>query len=244
MFWFLRLFLAHLIADFTLQTNRVFKYKVYNKYGVLIHTSIYLVITILLSIPYLTSPMCFSYIFILFSLHTIIDLSKIKKISKSNGIREFLKDQIQHFITLISVFLLPQAKEPKYLNLSSPLSFLNRFYNSDYYILLSIGYFFVAFAGTIFYFYVIKTFGGKNIFYKDGISIKEKYMEVILRTIIFITYYIGSFYVSLFVFIILRILEMIINKTYRNIISFLLILTYDFTFIFSMITFLNALLGT
>lgn len=244
MFWFLRLFLAHLIADFPLQTNRVFKYKVYNKYGILIHASIYLIITILLSIPYLTSPICVSYIIFLFLLHTIIDLSKIKKFSKNNGIKEFLKDQIQHFITLISVILLPEAKEPKYLNLNFSLSFLNRFYNSDYYILLSIGYFFVAFAGTIFYFYVIKTFGGKNIFYKDGISIKEKYKEVILRTIIFVTYYRVSFYVSVFVFIILRVLEMIINKTYRNIISFLLILTYDFVFIFSMIIFLNALLGT
>lgn len=244
MFWFLRLFLAHLIADFPLQTNKIFEYKKSTPYGVLIHTGIYLTVSLFLSFPYLKYKEALLFLFFIFILHTIIDLNKVKKLSLKDGIKEFLVDQLKHLLVLCTVFTLPISKKVLYLELPSNLKFIERFYNSDYYILLIIGYFFVSFAGTIFYFYLLKTFSRKNIFTNKGISIREKYFEVSIRTIIFISYYKISFEASLLFFTILRILEIFINKNYKDSISTFIIISLDLIFIFSMIYFLNVLLKT
>lgn len=244
MFWFLRLFLAHLIADFPLQTNKIFEFKRSTPYGILVHTGIYFFISIVLSIPYLKYLDAMIFLIFLFSIHTLIDISKVRNLSSKDGLREFLLDQFKHILSLMLIFLLPSGKRVLYLNLPESFSFIERFYNSDYYILLGIGYFFVSFAGTIFYFYIVKTFGIKNFFGKEGISTKSKYLEVLLRSVIFFVYYRFSFVYSLIVFLMLRILEILANKNYKNVGSAFLIVLYDFVFIFSMIYFLNNLLGT
>lgn len=244
MFWFLRLFLAHLIADFPLQTNKIFEFKKSTPYGILIHTGIYFLISVVLSIPYLKNLDALIFLIFLFLVHTFIDISKIRKASSKDGLKEFLLDQVKHFLSLILVFLSPSSREVAYLSLPRGLEIIERFYNSDYYILLGIGYFFVSFAGTIFYFYIVKTFGIKNFFSKSGISVKSKYSEVLLRSIIFFVYYRFSFAASLFIFVVLRVSEILINKNYKSALSAFLITLYDFVFIFSMIYFLNTLLGT
>ncbi|MGC8813210.1 MULTISPECIES: DUF3307 domain-containing protein [Dictyoglomus] len=244
MFWFLRLFLAHLIADFPLQTNKIFEFKRSTPYGILAHTGIYLLISVILSIPYLRYLDAVIFLIFLFSIHTLIDVSKVRNFLSKDGLKEFLLDQFKHFLSLMLVFLLPSGNRVLYLSLPESLRFIERFYNSDYYILLGIGYFFVSFAGTIFYFYIVKTFGIKNFFGKEGISTKSKYLEVLFRSVIFFVYYKFSFFYSLIVFLMLRILEILANKNYKGVGSIFLIVLYDFVFIFSMIYFLNNLLGT
>lgn len=244
MFWFLRLFLAHLIADFPLQTNKIFEYKKSTPYGVLAHTGIYLIVSALLSLPYLKYIEALIFLFFLGISHTYIDLKKVRKISSKDGIREFLMDQLRHFIILCTTFLLPVSRKVTYLELPKSLEVIEKYYNSDYYILLIIGYFFVSFAGTIFYFYLLKTFATKNIFSNKGISTREKYVEVSIRTLIYISYYKISFEISILLFLFLRILEMYVHKNYKDSISMFTIIFLDLIFIFSMIYFLNILLGT
>lgn len=247
MFWFLRLFLAHLIADFPLQTNKIFEYKKSTSYGILFHTGIYLTVTLLLSLPYLKYIEALVFVFCVFILHTVIDLNKVRKSISKDDIKDFLVDQLKHIFTLFLVFLLPISRETVYLELPQGFKFIERYYNSDYYILLIIGYFFISFAGTIFYFYLLKTFGNKNIFSEKGVSIGKKYSEVFIRTLIYFCYYKLSFEISVVAFSLLRLLEIYINKNYKDRkkrSSTFLIIILDFVFIFSMIYFLNALLKT
>ncbi|HOJ92627.1 MAG TPA: DUF3307 domain-containing protein [Dictyoglomaceae bacterium] len=245
MFWFLRLFLAHLLADFPLQSNLIFRYKKQTKYGILLHTSIYLIISLLLSFPYLKYPEAIIFILFLFFVHTLIDLKKMNRSIRSNNdnIKNFIIDQLEHIISISLVFLLPISKNPEYLGTKILGGIINKYYNSDYYVLLFIGYFFVSFAGTIFYCYLIRVFGNKNIFTSNGVSQKEKYKEVLIRTIIFLVFYWLNFsYIhTLYVFIFLRSMELLITKNHKGVVSFFLITFFDFCFIFSMISFLNLL---
>jgi len=59
---FYRLLLAHIIADFPLQTKQIFNIKMNTEWGVLLHSLIVLIFSVLLTFPYLEE---FSYILVL-----------------------------------------------------------------------------------------------------------------------------------------------------------------------------------
>jgi hypothetical protein len=143
MFLFYRLLLAHIIADFPLQTNRIFKVKTNTEWGVLIHTLIVLIFSILLTLPYLVDPKVIIILLVIFLSHTVIDKLKMeysKKI-KNQSTRILLIDQALH-IAIIAVLTFNFTES--YL-LSSPFdsvlfNYLIDIYNSDIFIVSLIGY--------------------------------------------------------------------------------------------------------
>ena len=143
MFLFYRLLLAHIIADFPLQTNQIFKVKTNTEWGVLIHTLIVLIFSIFFAFPYLEDPKVIIILLVIFLSHTVIDKLKMEysKKTKNQSIRILLLDQALH-IAIIA--LLAFNVTESYL-LSSPfnsafLNYLIDIYNSDIFIVSLIGY--------------------------------------------------------------------------------------------------------
>lgn len=143
MFLFYRLLLAHIIADFPLQTKQIFKVKTNTEWGVLIHTLIVLIFSIFFTFPYLENPKVIIILLVIFLSHTVIDKLKMEysKKTKNQSIRILLLDQALH-IAIIAVLAFNFTES--YL-LSSPfnsvfLNYLIDIYNSDIFIVSLIGY--------------------------------------------------------------------------------------------------------
>ena len=140
---FYRLLLAHIIADFPLQTNQIFKVKTNTEWGVLIHTLIVLLFSILFAFPYLENLKVLIILLIIFLSHTVIDKLKMEysKKTKDQSMRILLFDQALH-LTIIAILTFSFTES--YL-LSSPfnsvfLNYLIDVYNNDIFIISLIGY--------------------------------------------------------------------------------------------------------
>jgi len=143
MFLFYRLLLAHIIADFPLQTKQIFKIKVNTEWGVLIHTLIVLIFSIFFAFPYLEDPKVIIILLVIFLSHTVIDKLKMEysKKTKNQSIKILLLDQFLH-IAIIAVLTFNFTES--YL-LSFPfnnafLNYLIHLYNNDIFIVSLIGY--------------------------------------------------------------------------------------------------------
>ncbi|MBU1427804.1 DUF3307 domain-containing protein, partial [bacterium] len=95
MFLLYRLLLAHIIADFPLQTSQIFKIKMNTQWGVILHTLIVLIFSLLFAFPYLENLRVIIIIIIIFATHTIIDKIKLdySKKNTNQDIKIFLLDQ-------------------------------------------------------------------------------------------------------------------------------------------------------
>lgn len=140
---FYRLLLAHIIADFPLQTKQIFNIKMNTEWGVILHTVIVLIFSILFTFPYLEDPKYIMILSIIFLSHTIIDKIKLEYSKKTNNqrIRIFLFDQILH-LAIIVVLAINFNKS--YLLIfpfdSVFFNYLIEVYNNDILIINLIGY--------------------------------------------------------------------------------------------------------
>ena len=143
MFLFYRLLLAHIIADFPLQTKQIFKVKMNTEWGVLIHTLIVLIFSILFAFPFLEAPKFIIILWVIFLSHTVIDKIKLdySKKNANQDIKIFLLDQFLH----ISIIAALSFNFDKIYSLISPfnnafLNYLIHLYNNDIFIISLIGY--------------------------------------------------------------------------------------------------------
>ena len=99
-FWLL--IFAHIVSDFPLQTDKVYRIKKSYKWGVLLHVSICTIVNIIVLIPLLGYWQAWVTIAILFVVHALLDKSKIIITGKilSDGFLYFLADQIMHVFTI------------------------------------------------------------------------------------------------------------------------------------------------
>ena len=143
MFLFYRLLLAHILADFPMQTNQIFKVKTNTEWGVLIHTLIVLIFSIFFAFPYLEDPKVIIIILIIFLSHTMIDKLKLKysKKTKNQGIRILLLDQALHIaIIAVLAFNFTESYSLSFPFNSAFLNYLIDIYNNDIFIVSLIGY--------------------------------------------------------------------------------------------------------
>jgi len=107
---FYQLLLAHLIADFPLQFNEIFKLKVKSKWGVLLHSAIAGITALVFLLPYIFCIWMWSAIIILIGFHFIIDYTRVVFTRKTNldNLWMFLLDQILHLgvVWLISLMII------------------------------------------------------------------------------------------------------------------------------------------
>ena len=105
---FFTLLLAHLLADFPLQTNTIIRIKSRHWGGVLLHVLIYVAVTgSLLWQPW----QHLSFLFLLGSIHFIIDLVKLNFIEQPQSTSAFLVDQLAHLLTMIAIVCVVQVTE-------------------------------------------------------------------------------------------------------------------------------------
>jgi len=143
---FLLLFLSHLIADFPLQTDFIFKARYKYKYGGVYHILVHTVCNIFFLTPFLTYYQTWIAIAGISLLHYFID-----RIKKTNIITFFL-DQILHIGILIVVAIGLRGLNPLYI-----LGDVNNLFFNTELILILIGFMFSTFFSTIFIYFIKMT---------------------------------------------------------------------------------------
>lgn len=99
----LTLILAHLFADFPLQTNTIARLKSRYTVGVLLHVIIYVIVTGLLlenALQYLPLLLGLGVV------HFLIDVTKLRICKDKTTLQAFLVDQIAHFLSMLIATLL------------------------------------------------------------------------------------------------------------------------------------------
>jgi hypothetical protein len=149
-FW--SLLLAHVIADFPLQTDAVFRLKTKYSWGVLPHVLICTVINILALYPYLNNGNVWGAIVALGIIHIILDRTKIsvsEKIARDNFFQFFL-DQVLHVLSIwvVAAWLSQSVDKSNYD--------VNGIFANRELIIQLTAYIFAAFAGVPINFYALK----------------------------------------------------------------------------------------
>ncbi len=174
MYYFWRLYLSHLLADFPFQTDNIFRIKVRYRWGVIVHGSIAGILAFLFSIPYIKAqPILSVYLILLWIFHTLIDKGKLvinPYIGKLNPLF-FLIDQGLH---LLSVYLV-SLTVPRPLVLGIGIPFYN---NTEFIIVLSL--YILGTYGLYFLFQTFKTTQEFDFTARRGM----KYLEMVERLLI------------------------------------------------------------
>ncbi len=111
MFLFLKLCLAHAIADFVLQFEELYRLKLKSRLGHFFHAGIHAVLSLALAFPSLVSPWAFVYILAVSTVHYFQDTIKYHFQERHPGTSFwcFTIDQIVHFAIIATAFLTPQS---------------------------------------------------------------------------------------------------------------------------------------
>ena len=151
--------LAHVIGDFPLQTDAIFRLKTKHPWGVLPHVFICTVMNIIVLIPYLSSRYAWIAIIFLGVVHTVLDRTKIsvaEKIAKDN-FAQFLIDQLLHVLSIwLTALWLSNSIDASAFEVSGPLA------NRDFIIQLA-ALIFAAFGGVPIIFYAKKYVTSRNV---------------------------------------------------------------------------------
>ncbi len=226
-FWsiVLRLYLAHVIADFPLQTNKIYFLKTkYRFVGVIPHVLIHFFTMLLILFPFLNNIHILLIIISISIIHYIIDTAKVEinkyiYISKQSPLKElffFFLDQFLHFITIFIVsdyffplnsILYPAFKLPHLLKI---------FYlqENTKYILLLISIIFATYGIPV----IPYSISG-YLYERDKINFKGKLLEEIFsklyRVLILILLILKGYYFILIIFPIMIVFLYIHLKKYR-----------------------------
>jgi hypothetical protein len=111
LFW--RLVLAHVAADFALQTDAVFRVKKRFSWGVLLHGAIFALTSILAAIPYLNILPLWGGLIFLWLFHVAVDRAKLalSVSAQRDHLGYFLLDQLLH-LGAIGLICLPLNRHP------------------------------------------------------------------------------------------------------------------------------------
>ena len=109
---FLKLCLAHLIADFLLQFEELYQLKLKSILGHAIHASLHGVVSLILLYPYLDEPFIWIFLAVMTVVHFIQDVNKYRFISTKKWLFPlFTGDQILHVLALATIFFFPISRE-------------------------------------------------------------------------------------------------------------------------------------
>ena len=216
MFLFLRLVLAHLLADFPFQTSFIFKKKFESLSGVVLHAFVFLVWAYALGFVYIKSIYFHIAVGIMFVAHIVIDAAKVH-ITKKYGYDNttmFFVDQFLHIAVKTVVFLFP-FKIPslqEYLTSSKLLNFFIASYFDDKVIIYLIGYVISIFVTTILVLYVRKGIRPEINIARGVLSLKTTSYAVFERFLITTCTIIGREAMILILILVLNRLRMIVLR--------------------------------
>jgi hypothetical protein len=153
MFLFLKLILAHLIADFILQFEELYQLKVRSFLGQLLHVLIHGLVSLVLLYPYLNLPQIWFFVAGLVVVHLTQDLLKYSftKKTPANTFIYFMVDQFFHVLVISAIFLLPVSREVRGF---PDFALLDMLYRDNFWTLGAIFFITLTFAGS----YVLNAF--------------------------------------------------------------------------------------
>ena len=149
MFLFLKLYLAHLIADFILQFKGLYQLKLRALRGHIYHVLILAALSLVLVLPYLKDPFIWIFIGAMSLIHFFQDVVKylLQQKDPKKMVWYFTIDQVFHLIFLSSILVFPISK----LMLDMPaLGQINFFYASNRWTLRAILFILSSFGGAYF----------------------------------------------------------------------------------------------
>ncbi len=191
MFLFLRLLLAHFIADFPLQTKRVYLLKARGGAGKWVHTAVIFGVSVLFAFPYWDYPDIWFYLIGATLIHHLYDWIKVilnQDGSPRHALFRFMADQVGHLAVLAFVLLMSAGQVTRVFPGDSLLA---RIYNSDFWML----YGSLLIAATYFATYFIEAF--KQSYAAPGSSKvlpnTYKYFGILERTALFHLAFLGEF---------------------------------------------------
>lgn len=156
--------LAHFIADYPLQTNKVYCLKIQSFKGQLIHASIHTLVFALFLIPFWNQSSTWLYLAWITGSHLTLDILKVKAIDKTklHPVITYTADQIGHIAAASVIFLLPISKS---IPTASSSTLFNWYWN-DQVIVYLIGFIFCTFFTT--YFLACWYWANKQLEHDDG----------------------------------------------------------------------------
>jgi hypothetical protein len=156
---FLKLCLAHLIADFILQFDELFQLKLRSVLGHILHAFFHALVMLLLLFPYLGDPFIWCFITAVAVIHFYQDRLKYRYAgNKKHFFWIFVVDQAVHILFLSSILLFPASK----VVLGFPaLPALNPLYTDPFWTLCAVAFLTATFAGN-FLFYAFSVSYYKN----------------------------------------------------------------------------------
>ena len=153
MFLFLKLILAHLVADFILQPEELYQLKVRSFLGQFLHVLIHGLVSLIFLYPYLNTPQIWFFVAGLVLVHLAQDLIKysVTKKDPANTFVYFMADQLCHVLVISTIFLLPVSHEVRGF---PDFSHWDVFYQTDSWTLGAIFFITLTFAGS----YILNSF--------------------------------------------------------------------------------------
>ena len=112
MFLFLKLYLAHLIGDFVLQFDELYRLKLKSPWGHFFHALVHAALSLALLFPYLDAPFIWIFVFVTADIHLFQDALKYKLIqNRKYHFPIFTLDQILHLLFLATIALFPASRQ-------------------------------------------------------------------------------------------------------------------------------------
>ncbi len=177
--FFYLLLLAHVVGDFPLQNDAIFRLKQKSMMGVVVHVAVFAAVALIILTPFLAQPVVWAAVLLLSVAHLLLDRLKVKMTRRPVGdrFRFFLADQALHifFIGLAAYWLSQTVTDA-----AMPGLYANRRR------LISANALIVAgFAGSVLMFYaerlVIHILGGQRI--AAFPNQRQRWPGVLIRTI-------------------------------------------------------------
>lgn len=166
------LIIAHLLADFILQSNRLVALKTKQFRGVVVHVCIFSVVALLILFPYLVHWEAWAIIGAISVFHLIVDQAKINiALRRDAYVLPFITDQALHFLSLIV--------GGHYLN-TLPYTLPNNFFFNEIYTNIIV---IVIILALIFVGYIIDI-----IYFQEDRSKKKIITKILSFTAIYILY--------------------------------------------------------
>ncbi|HRZ86956.1 MAG TPA: DUF3307 domain-containing protein [bacterium] len=120
MFIFLRLILAHFIADFPLQTDEIYRLKIKGQSGQVLHALVIFCVSAACVAPFLGKPEAWAALLFIGVGHYIIDCAKLllnDRITSRWIFFGFIADQVAHIATIsFACFLIPSLHNAQYIS--------------------------------------------------------------------------------------------------------------------------------
>jgi hypothetical protein len=187
MYIFLRLLLAHFIADFLFQSDQIFRLKNRHFLGLIAHGLIVFIVSVVCCLMYVQRLDLVLFLLYITATHILVDKTKIYLLSryKINETLAFFIDQAIHLLIISTVFLTDLINLPacsfsnKYLNL----------YNNDAFIVFIIGYILTIWGGNVLILYLKESRSSKN----NAVKFLGSYERFMVTTLVMI----GGFYLLL-----------------------------------------------